>query len=207
MVPSARTFVGVDPGRNGAICVLDGSGEILYLNDLPIIISPKRVMIDPARMQEIFQQHCDPTRTDVWIEYAHAMPGDGVVQSFSSGFVNGSLHATIHIMGHIAYTVSASVWKRLLGVAIAEDASLPKHKSRRLRKERSIAVAHERVPQSRRYIVHYRHHNRADAVLIALFGKLCWENQLPVVIDEHNACHIVTSEMEIEHGEEQQQDE
>ncbi|MEM4408244.1 MAG: hypothetical protein QXI19_05825 [Candidatus Caldarchaeum sp.] len=197
MPPVNRLFVGVDPGVSGAVAIIDNLGTLCTVFDLPFCRSANRYVLDYYRVIKKLNRYCNPDTTDVWIEYAHSMPRDSVVNAFTNGFVAGSIHTVFHVEGYIISYVRPAVWKRLMGISVAaapnEDPF--SYNSKRLRKQVSMDTAKALVPESEPYIQKSSHHNRADAILLALFGRRYWFGDIPVELDEHYFCHPIRDDV------------
>lgn len=146
-------ILGIDPGITGAIAKLNGS--ILEVDDIPV--AGKRVELQALldKLWQYIENESDEVRA--FIERAQAMPKQGVVSTFNYGMTYGMLLAAL-AAAEIPYEeVSAAKWKRAL----------------RISKEKDVARrrASELMPQGASCWPLKKHHNRAEAALIAWWGK------------------------------------
>lgn len=73
-------YLGIDPGKSGAIAVLDDSGEILEVVDMPCQTIGNRVFPDGAAIAQVISK-C----RHACIELVSSRPGQGVVSVFTFG--------------------------------------------------------------------------------------------------------------------------
>ena len=81
------TTIGIDPGKKGGLCALDGRGEIISAIPMPDVL---------AQTVDWFDEHLDwgdPNHGNVhvFIEQVGAMPGQGVTSMFTFGKGYGEL--------------------------------------------------------------------------------------------------------------------
>lgn len=159
---------GIDPGLSGAIAVVDGT-NILYLADIPIKIKKEKSnknkkIIDGVQLSflvsDLLKQYPEISRYTV-LEKAQPMHSQGIVSTFTNGFIFGQILQCFvdhEISVNIVYATS---WKKkfnlLLGngytkkekkektyrfiASIYDDCSLLLTKSGKLKDGRSDAVA------------------------------------------------------------------
>jgi len=103
-------YVGIDPGMNGAIAVLDGDGNI-YADILPMPIAGKE--IDISKLVQKMRNYIELSWYSIaCIEKVGAMPGQGVVSMFKFGFVTGILHGVFRTLEIPLYLVTPQAWKK-----------------------------------------------------------------------------------------------
>ena len=143
-------ILSIDPGLNGAWAVLGHGGEYLDMGELPRF----QKLVSAVELGSIFRMHQPESCV---IEKVGAMPGQGVTSVFTFGCAYG---VAIGVAGGsdtpLAF-VSPARWKahfRLTGK--------PKDASREL--------AIRLYPGLARSLNLKRHHNRADALLLARFA-------------------------------------
>lgn len=135
--------IGVDPGITGAIAFLGLDwGEI---HDMP---SNPRDLYDILALPR-----GEPVAA--WVEQAQAMPKQGVVSTFKTGFGYGTIIGLLAGLGIPYETVRPAVWKKQMGL-IGKD------------KEESRALARQLWPDLPLGLK--KHHGRAEALLIARYG-------------------------------------
>jgi crossover junction endodeoxyribonuclease RuvC len=147
-------FVGIDPGLTGAVAVLDHGGNLLALDDLPVIANGKggsRVtrQIDPAGLAALLPPHS--MNVSVALERVAARPGQGVSSVFSLGDSYGCIRGVVAALGMAVEIVTPATWKKRF--QLTND------------KEVSRAKATELYPAAGLHRV--KDHNRAEALLLA----------------------------------------
>ena len=149
----SRLIVAVDPGLSGAIAVLGPAGE-LELADLPVIRDGRLSWIDGGALQSLLIDALRGHPARAIVERVGAMPHQGVASSFTFGLTLGSILAVLQARHLAIELVTASVWKRALGLGSDKAASL--HKARLLYPTADLALA--------------KHEGRAEALLIAHYA-------------------------------------
>lgn len=95
-----RHFLGIDPGKSGAIAVLDDKGAIEQVYDMPVVGGQVSGVLLCDIIDSIAVDMDDDLLVDLTavVEQVHSMPRQGVVSSFdfgkSYGIVVGVLAAT-----------------------------------------------------------------------------------------------------------------
>jgi hypothetical protein len=162
-------IIGIDPGLSGAICWRWGSQEecgshpSIGVCDAPVFRPLKGTATINA--QEVTRLLRDFTSIGAhcFIERAQAMPDQGSSSGFNYGTGFGIYIGVLAALD-IPYTfVGAAVWKRHHGL-IKQD------------KEASRLKATVLVPQLAGDLRLKKHHGRAEAVLIALYGAAKMEH-------------------------------
>ncbi len=145
--------VGIDPGFSGAIAMLDDSGGICELIDMPIWKVGKKNELNEVALNDFFAQH---EIDHVYIEKAQSMPGQGVSSTFRYAASWGMLRG-ICVGRGIPYTlVHPKTWKKEL------------MRDMQKAKEASIVRVGQLFPSLK--LTRKKDHNKADAVLICLYG-------------------------------------
>jgi crossover junction endodeoxyribonuclease RuvC len=144
--------LGIDPGKQGALAVLDG-GELTFVDDMPVVDNRVSGALLADLIDEVFHYHPDD-RIAV-VESVHSMPKQGVASSFdfgkSYGMVLGVLaHARIRVVH-----VPSNQWKKAM--RLSPD------------KEQSRLRALERWPEHTAVFKRKKDADRAEAALIALW--------------------------------------
>jgi len=147
---------GVDPGLAGAAAIIaanDGAmPELIDAIDLPLAGVAAKTRIDMLALRAWIETH---TPDCAVIERAGSMPRQGVASTFKFGRATGAIEATVALCGVPMSVVEASVWTRRFGLYGTE-------------KEASRLLAIQKFPASHALFNLRRHHNRAEAALIAL---------------------------------------
>lgn len=144
------TIIGIDPGFSGAIAILS---DTLAVHDMPTVPAAK------GRTELAHPSVLDLLRVDgeVWIERVNAMPGQGVSSSFRFGQGFGALEMACAANRLPIRYVTPSVWKKYFGLSKVKGAS------------RSLAM--QRFPGQAHLFQRVKDDGRAEAALIALYGR------------------------------------
>lgn len=143
---------GIDPGLTGAIAVLNGHGIALF--DLPITARE----VDGFALCAELKLANEVDRIDaVFLELTHAMPQNGSQANYSQGFSLGSIVTAVRCAGLPLHRVAPSTWKTKMGLR-GKTKGAARH------------LAQELWPDAEFKLV--KHHNRAEAALIARYGLL-----------------------------------
>ena len=148
-------IIGIDPGLKGALAVWDG--ELLAIEDMPIVKAKSRGNdLNLPGLVDIFDI-LGHGADHAFIEQVSAMPGQGVSSTFKFGSVYGATRALV-MANRIPMTlVHPSKWKPEFG--LTKD------------KEVSRARALELFPRFSHLFSLKKHSDRAEAALIALYGR------------------------------------
>lgn len=161
-------ILGIDPGVTGAISVFHAtawpSNFVMDVFDIPFQqdvknFSRKKIYAEKLKSDIISKIGMFSfEKIVVYIEQAHAMPGQGVSSMFNYGRTNGIIEGLLIGLGivNIKKVVPAK-WKRslsLLSNSHPKDAGLKKAKQ--LYPNADLTLK--------------KHHNRADAILIGHYG-------------------------------------
>lgn len=142
-------YIGVDPGKTGAVAILDDKGN--YINVLDFgqggLMS---ALIDYA-----------PVVKFAYLEKVHSMPGQGVVSTFSFGENFGWWQGVLGSLGIPYTTIRPQDWMKKYSLQKSSASDKP-----------GLEVARSLFPEAPLCLK--KHHNRADALLIA---RACWEDR------------------------------
>lgn len=152
-------YIGIDPGLHGAIAAYGPMLRTMAIADIPTheltINGKKRLQIDKHALSALLKMQAkDGGRA--FVEDVHSMPEQGVASSFSFGFVAGCIQQAVVDAGFELVLVPPQVWKRRFNVKADKDAAR--------------ARASELLPAHAHLWPLKKHHNRAEAALIALYG-------------------------------------
>lgn len=148
-------IIGADPGISGAIALLK-DGKLSRVSDIPIWVpTGKKRTVDSVMLA----YDIAPYANYIFLERAQAMPKQGVSSSFEYGRAFGILEATLRNTAPDAVLmyVSPSKWKRKLGLIGTE-------------KTASIDMCRRLFPNKSDEFKLKKHHNKAEAALIAYYG-------------------------------------
>jgi len=148
--------LGIDPGINGAIAVLDGE-DIKAIYDMPVVETKSgktmKRSVSPAMLADIIRQY---PGAPVTVERVAAMPGQGVASMFNFGKSAGIVEGVCAGLGNPVTLVTPQAWQKRAG--------------RKDGKDGSRARAAELFPLHAKQFAMVKDDGRAEAVLIAKFG-------------------------------------
>jgi crossover junction endodeoxyribonuclease RuvC len=157
--PAGMIVIGLDPGTHGAIAALHGNAVSL-LADLPVhVIAAKgrgdRAELDVHALHGLIAE-LGPIE-HAFIEKVTARPGNGSVSMFRFGQACGAIYATLAVMGIPLTYVLPRVWQAHHGIGPTPDAA----------RQRAAQLYPQIAPQ----LARKADGNRADALLIAAYGR------------------------------------
>lgn len=147
-----RLWAGIDPGLEGCVAVIDQTGFFVSLFDMPIRHEKRHKVVAVHLLAEYLE---DYKGADVMVEIQNPRPQQGVRASFTTGLNYGRLTATLDMLGMRWDVVQPKNWKQWAGVT--KD------------KETSLALAREKWPEAP--LTRKKDHDRAEALLIAEYGR------------------------------------
>lgn len=158
-------FLGIDIGVTGAMAALGTNGD-LQIFDLPVITrETSKAMVkrrlDPRGCMEVLRQAVRPGLAAIAVyEAVHTMPGKG-----NSPQAGGSLMHSLGVVESVlavarieAHQIAPSSWKREMGLI---------GKGKDDGRAKAIAL----FPRAAHHLRLKKHHNRADALLLAFYAK------------------------------------
>ena len=153
-------FIGVDPGKKGAIAILDGYGEIVALDDMPVAgnaVSGTLLtdFIEDSLNGVMPGDDAEGEFVHAVVEQVHSMPKQGVASSFDFGKSYGIVLGVLAGARIPWVDVSPIRWKRSL--RLSAD------------KEQARRRALERWPRHAELFKFKKHSDRAEAALLALW--------------------------------------
>lgn len=164
-------FVGIDLGLEGAVCALGGRAEH-HLQDLPRTELAGQPILDVRELRDLLRWMVPASNTAlVLIEDVRARPtgrgGSAGVTAFSSETklirLRGHVEALVLLLGWRLEIVQPQTWKRHFDLIGAEDP-----------KKASLAKARQLYPAFEDKLHLAKHHNRAEAVLMAHYARGRW---------------------------------
>jgi Holliday junction resolvasome RuvABC endonuclease subunit len=149
-------YVGIDPGAiSGAIAAVDhdskfiGAANIEHLNG--------RIL--PIELCDLLSNFIDPKEGgEIGIEAVHVMPGQGAVSTGKFMRAAGAIEAVATLTRYSVTFITPQTWKKFWG--LSRD------------KNDSLLLAREKWPKAGMHINKKKHHNIAEALLIAEFLRL-----------------------------------
>ncbi len=165
-------FVGIDLGLEGAFCALGGLYDQQHLRDLPRTELARQPIVDVRELRHMLRVVVPANETAVvLIEDVRARPtgrgGSAGVTAFSSETklirLRGHVEALVLLLGWRLEIVQPQTWKRHFGLIGAEQP-----------KKASLAKARQLFPAFEDKLHLAKHHNRAEAVLMAHYARGRW---------------------------------
>jgi crossover junction endodeoxyribonuclease RuvC len=145
--------MGVDPGISGAVAFFyPQTPDRVSVFDVPVAGGE----IDTTGLADLIKTHGP---TIAMVERAQAFKGQGVVSTFNFGRSYGCILGVVGAMQIPLHLVAPGVWKKALGLTADKEQS-------RLRVIRMFPVVADQFCLK-------RHHGRAEASFIALYGAHC----------------------------------
>lgn len=149
---------GIDPGLSGAVAILDGT-RLLTVFDIPTVEEAHgkgtRARIAPALFQD--ELIGDVRISVAFVEHVNSSPQMGVTSAFRFGEAFGAILAVLQCSGVRTELVRPQTWKKALG--LNNDGEV------------SRARAIELWPDQSAFFKRKMDHNRAEAALIAEWGR------------------------------------
>jgi crossover junction endodeoxyribonuclease RuvC len=151
--------IGIDIGVQGAVAILDQSGALVEIHDMPVLRdgpAGRRAVNAPLLASIVFASHA----TVAFVEHVSARPGEGAVGAFSFGRSRGVIEGVLAAAGIRCQFLTPPCWKRAVGLPPGRD------------KDASRAAAIQRWPAKAELFARKRDVDVAEASLIALAGIL-----------------------------------
>ena len=153
-----KIVLGIDPGVNGAVSVLDEGGNLINIFDLPVTpdgAKGRNAINAPLLASLVFKSGA----IRAFCELVGPRPTDGSVGAFGFGRSRGVIEGVLAACGVPVVMVAPPVWKRFAGVPAGKE-----------HKDRARAVAIARWPAQADLFARKSDIDRAEACLIALAG-------------------------------------
>ena len=151
-------IIGIDPGINGAISVIENK-KIIEVYDTPTMIDGKKNkrQINGAQVTNIFKERLNGEKeVVVVVEHVNAMPGQGVTSMFNFGQTFGVIKGICAALNLPIYFVRPAKWKKHFNLI-------------KTNKDASRTKVIEVYPEISSKLHRKKDSNRADAILIALY--------------------------------------
>ncbi|KAI6685427.1 hypothetical protein NL676_031340 [Syzygium grande] len=158
--------IGIDPDLSGALALLksDESGFSAQVFDcpaVPVLVGKRtRRRLDPKSIVQLLRSLDAPIGTKAYIEQSIPFPNDGKQGWWSGGFGYGLWIGTLVSSGFSVVPVASSLWKNVFELS---GSGSTKDDSRR--------VASSLFPSLDDQLKRKKDHGRAEALLIAAYGK------------------------------------
>ena len=143
-------ILGIDPGLDGGIAILNGS-SIELLETIPTETKGGFIkrQVDAQKLSNILRVYPDLI---CYLEGVSSRPGQGVASVFSFGDTYGAIRGVLGALNIPTYTVIPSRWKKELKISSKDDSL-----------EAAFALFNVKFKK--------KDHNIAEALLIAHYGQ------------------------------------
>lgn len=170
-------IAGIDPGVSGAVAFYTPDSGALAVHDLPThritVAGHKRAVLDYYQLGDLLERHALALELAV-IEAVNAMPATrparggkraamGVTGAFRFGEVFGALQMGVALCDVPVELVRPAAWKRVMRLKADKDAARQR--------------ASQLFPAYARQWARVCDHDRAEAVLLAVFGHRLLEQR------------------------------
>jgi hypothetical protein len=143
-------IAGIDPGLKGAVAFYRPDVNQIAVVDMPVVDGE----VSAPLLVRLVRQNAP---TFAMIEEARSMPHDGHVGAFRFGCAVGDARSVFSTLEVPLHRVTPQRWKRHYGLTKDKEAS------------RNLAIS--LMPKAAEYLTLKKHHNRAEAILIALYAN------------------------------------
>ena len=153
-------ILGIDIGVSGALALVDQSGELLDVWDMPCLHDgPKnRQTINAPLLAEIvYKSHA----TKAFVERVGPRPMEGPVGAFAFGDCKGVVRGVLAAAAIPTLFIQPAQWKRVVGIAPGTDM-----------KDMARSEAIRRWPAQAGLFARKRDDGRAESALIAIAGLM-----------------------------------
>lgn len=122
-------IIGVDPGASGAIAIIESTGKLVHVFDMPSveIVSGGKAKrrVSPEMLAAELRLYADQ-RAVAYLEQVGAMPGQGVSSMFAFGQAFGIVLGVMAGLAIPCQTVTPAKWKKDLKLNGGKDAARAK---------------------------------------------------------------------------------
>jgi crossover junction endodeoxyribonuclease RuvC len=155
-------YIGVDPGVTGAIVAIGRDGTLIGCSDMPIVNTKPRKEVLVTQLAGIFKQYARTYGADeifCTLEKHTPRPGQGISGQCKLAKICGQVEGIVAALGMAYQVTHPRTWSKVMRDVEGKDL-----------KARSVIAAGRRFPDLDLSLK--KHHNRADAALLAEFGRL-----------------------------------
>jgi crossover junction endodeoxyribonuclease RuvC len=117
-----QLFLGVDCGLGGGIALIDHDGQLLIVEDMPVVArgTKAKLEVDGANLAFLLRPYASDIKVAA-IERPTAMSGQGVSSSFNFGYSVGALVGVVQALAIPVLLPSPSTWKRSMQLPADKD--------------------------------------------------------------------------------------
>lgn len=160
--------IGIDPGLTGAVAVMDHNG-VRAVFDLPTMPAPEvgkdalvKNKIDGRALCQLLLKHCPASegKPHVVLEKVGTMGGKNNAVQTQGALLRtlGAVESVVECLNYKVQYVAPQSWKRKFGLG--------------KEKAKSLETARRLHPEAATNLSRVKDHNRAEAVLLAHWGRL-----------------------------------
>jgi Holliday junction resolvasome RuvABC endonuclease subunit len=149
-------FLGVDPGKTGAVALIDNQGAPLWVDDIPCLGG----VVDAKALVDMLSEREEPILCAA-IERTQAMPQTPRSVCHSLGMSEGMALAALLMQGLRVIRPRPAEWKRAMRVPAD--------------KAKAKEMAEMMFPSMKHRLQRVSDHNRAEALLLADYARRTWE--------------------------------
>lgn len=117
---TGKIFIGIDPGKSGAVAALKEDGAV----DLCTLIPIAGNYIDAATLSDIIYERYAYCNVVACLEKVSAMPGQGVSSTFNFGVSYGIIMGVLSSMTIPYYLVTPQAWRKDVLVGLPKQAKV-----------------------------------------------------------------------------------
>ena len=122
-------IIGIDPGAGGAVAILEKSGQLVQVFDMPsveVVVGGKaKRRVSPEMLAAELRLY-NVAGTVAYIEQVGAMPGQGVSSMFAFGEAFGLAKGVLAGLTIPVQTVTPGKWKKALNLNAGKDGARAK---------------------------------------------------------------------------------
>jgi crossover junction endodeoxyribonuclease RuvC len=156
-----NSTIGIDIGSKGALALLSPTGDLLEIEDMPILRDgpANRPNVNAPLLASIIYRW---QATTAFVEFVSARPGEGPTGAFSFGRSKGVIEGVCAAAGVPVAFITPSTWKRAIGIPPGKDGA----------KDAARSEAIRRWPGQAALFARAKDDGRAEAALIAVAGLM-----------------------------------
>lgn len=151
-------ILGVDPGLSGALVWVNGSGDLIEVEDMPLVNNEVNAKLLANLIVGYGRLEC------AVVERQQSMPKQGVASSFKTGVGYGVIIGVLAALDVPTFFLSPTQWKKVLHLSTDKETSRRK--------------ALERWPKEAEYFKRKKDEGRAEAALLAVSWLISEERQV-----------------------------
>lgn len=148
-------ILGIDPGKKGALALVAPDGVLVDVVDMPDATGSAL----GAHLRDFLDDHQPHQVAVAWVEKVGSMPGQGHMNVFTFGAGYGAILGALGMAGIPVELRTPNVWKKAMRCSADKGSSRQR--------------ATELWPGEARRFARVRDDGRAEACLIAEYGRRC----------------------------------